>query len=70
MPILDNYTDDKAMAEYGRQCAKYKAIREHKEAVRDICVAIQNANDDEGVSNLQKALNEHIEGLKIAIKLM
>lgn len=57
MNILDKYTDDNAMAEYGRVCAKKRAIREHKEAIRDISVGLQNANDDEGVSNLQAALN-------------
>jgi len=69
MNILDNYTDDKAMADYGRSCAKYRAIREHKEAIRDISVGLQNANDEEGVSNLQAALNEHINSLIEAMKL-
>lgn len=69
MNILDNYTDDKAMADYGRQCAKYRAIREHKEAIRDICVGLQNANDADGISNLKTALNEHINSLIKAITL-
>lgn len=69
MNILDKYTDDNAMAEYGRVCAKKRAIREHKEAIRDICVGLQNANDEEGVSNLQAALNEHINSLIEAMKL-
>ena len=67
--MIDNYDNNDAMAKYGRQCAKYKAIREHKEAIRDICVGLQNANDADGVINLQGAMNEHINNLVQVMKL-
>ena len=67
--MIANYDNDAEMAKYGRHCAKYKAIRDHKEAIRDISVGLQNANDEQGISNLQAALNEHINSLIEAMKL-
>jgi hypothetical protein len=67
--MIANYDNDTKMAEYGRYCAKAKAIRESREAVRDIAVGLCNAKDDEAVSNLREAINGHIDDLIEAMKL-
>lgn len=61
--MIKNYTDDVAMAEYGRQCARFKAIREHKEAIRTIAVSFQNDIDAIGAENLRVAINDHVNAL-------
>ena len=61
--MIKEYDDDVIMAKYGRYCAKHKAIRTAKEAIRDIAVSMGNATDAEGVSNLKAALNLHIDEL-------
>jgi len=67
--MIDNYDNIEKMAEYGRICAKNKAIREAKEAIRDIAVALGNANNVVAVSNLGEAINVHIDNLIEATKL-
>ena len=67
--MIANYDNTEKMAEYGRSCAKNKAIREAKEAIRDIAVGLCNAKDDEAASNLREAINGHIDNLIEAMKL-
>jgi hypothetical protein len=67
--MIANYDNDTKMAEFGRYCAKNKAMREAREAIRDIAVALGNASDVEAVSNLRDALNGHIDNLVEAMKL-
>ena len=40
--MIKDYNDDVRMAEYGRICAKHRAIREAKEAIRDNAVRLGN----------------------------
>lgn len=67
--MINDYSDDKAMAEYGRYCAKWKAIREAKEAIRDASVMLGNTNVVEEVKQhfavIQKAVGDVIEALEV-----
>ena len=67
--MIADYNDDAKMAEAGRRSLKYKAINEHKEAIRTIAVAFQSVTDTEGANNLREALNGHIDALIEAMEL-
>jgi hypothetical protein len=41
--MIKDYHDDVIMAEYGRICAKHRAIREAKESIRDNAVRLGNS---------------------------
>ena len=67
--MINDYSDDKAMAEYGRYCAKWKAVREAKEAMRDASVRLNNTVIVDEVkqhfADIQKAVGEVIEALEM-----
>jgi hypothetical protein len=67
--MIPDYDDDVKMAALGRESARWKAIKKHKEAIRDLAVAMQGYVDVTGVKNLRQAINEHIDGLIEALEL-
>jgi hypothetical protein len=67
--MIKDYSDDKAMAEYGRYCAKWKAVREAKESIRDAAVMLGNTivvdEVNEHFAVIQKAVADVIEALEL-----
>jgi hypothetical protein len=67
--MIKDYNDDVVMAEYGRICAKHRAIREAKEAIRDNAVRLGNAIDvaevREYLANIITSSNNLIEAIEI-----
>jgi hypothetical protein len=67
--MIKDYNDDVAMAEYGRICAKHRAIREAKENIRDNAVRLGNALEvnevREYLANIITSSNSLIEAMEI-----
>lgn len=64
-----NIHDDAEMLSYGRYCAKQKMVRTAKEAIRDLALALNNANDADAVDNLASGMNKHIADLIEALQI-
>jgi len=67
--MIDNYNDDKAMAKYGRTCAKFKAIRDAQQSIRDMAVMIGHADGFEAVEAYRNTFNAEVDSLIAALKL-
>ncbi len=61
--MIPDYDNDAKMAELGRNTARWKAIKTHKEAIRDVAVAMQGNVDAEGANNLRNVINGHVDAL-------
>jgi hypothetical protein len=68
MPIKD-YNDDAAMAKLGRHKAKWSAIGNARETIRDCTVRIVKCDDVEmlkmDLASITAAVNEIIEALEL-----
>jgi len=69
LTVIPNYSDDAKMAEYGRYCARQKAIREARETVRDNAVRIQSVETVEELKQIQLEMNEAIDALIAVLEL-
>lgn len=67
--MIKNYHDDASMAEYGRLCARYKAINQAKELIRDNSVRIMNSKDIEEIKQYHSEINQAVSELIEAIEL-
>lgn len=67
--MIPNYDDDVKMAEYGRRSAKYKAIKDARENIRNLAVNIGNSNEQAEIKVFKIALNQHIDDLIEAMAL-
>ena len=70
MPITLYYNDDLKMAEYGRDCAVRKAIREAKEAIRDAAVRLGNSEAKAEVISHRTELNMYADKLIEALEIL
>lgn len=53
--MIDNYNDDKKMAQLGRDTAKSRAIRKAREELRDMYMTIDNARSLDALVSAHKA---------------
>ena len=67
--MIKDYNDDVAMAEYGRYCARNKAIREAKEAIRDSAVMLGNTLEVSEINKYCSAIVTLSDNLIEAIEL-
>jgi len=61
--MIADYDNDEKMIELGRSTARYKAIKNAREMIRNYAVMIGNENEFEAVKTLKTQLNAHIDGL-------
>ncbi len=66
--MIPDYDNDAKMAEYGRRSARYKAIKDAREMIRNYAVMIGNSNEALEVSLLRKQLNTQIDNLIDALE--
>ena len=67
--MIKNYHDDVEMARYGRICAKHRAIREAKEALRDNFVRLGNTEIIEEINEYFDNIKKHVADLIEAINI-
>lgn len=61
--MIPDYDDDVKMAELGRSSARYKAIKNAREKIRDCAVFIGNSNDVGEIIKLQDSITKNIDDL-------
>lgn len=61
--MIADYDDDVKMAQLGRWSARYKAIKNARESIRDYAVMIGNADDVKTIENCKNELNLHVADL-------
>jgi len=66
---IPNYDNDAKMAEYGRYCARMKAIREAREIVRDNAVRLQSVETVDDIRQIQLDINQAIDALISVLEL-
>ncbi len=67
--MIKNYHDDAEMAKYGRICAKHRAIREAKEAIRDDFVRLGNTEVIEEIKEYFDNIKINVDNLIEALEL-
>jgi len=66
---IPNYDNDIAMAEYGRYCARWKAINKAKETIRDNAVRIVNSTNIDEIKSYKQEFDMAVINLLEALEL-
>jgi len=67
--MLENYHDNEAMAAYGREQVRYRAIKTAKEGIRDCAARILAYREEDDILKVKAELDSHMVNLLEAIRL-